>query len=275
LNRILRKEMLAKDIFLLEVKNSYIARNFKAGQFVILRVDKRGERIPLTVVEHTMDTITLVFLKVGKTTNKLASLSVGDKIENLLGPLGNPIDVPYEKNTVFVGGGVGTAAMIEKIRAFREKNNRITSIIGAKSKEYIIFEKEIKEISDETYVTTDDGTYGRKGFVTEVLEEILKRGGIDEVVAVGPTIMMKVVSEVTKKYGIKTIVSLNPIMVDGTGMCGSCRVIVGGKQRFACVDGPCFDGHMVDWESLLRRISSYRELESVAVEKGGDEGKEG
>ncbi|MGB9788334.1 MAG: sulfide/dihydroorotate dehydrogenase-like FAD/NAD-binding protein [Dictyoglomus turgidum] len=264
---IIVKKELAPNVKLIEVKAPLIARKALPGQFVILRVYEKGERIPLTIAEKNIETesITMVFQEVGKTTKLLGKLRVGDKISDIVGPLGNPSEIERFGVVIGVGGGVGIAALYPILKGLKEKGNYVISIIGGRSANYVIFREEIEKISDEIYVTTDDGSLGRKGLVTDVLKEILEKRKIDRIWAVGPTIMMKVVSDLTKAYHVPTIVSLNPIMVDGTGMCGGCRVTVGGKIRFTCVDGPEFDGHLVDFDELLTRLKTYKDEETLAL----------
>lgn len=273
--RITEKRELAPGIKLIKVLAPEIAKKAKAGQFVILRVDETGERIPLTLADwdRKEGTITLVFLEVGVSTKKLGKLNKNDVILNLLGPLGNPTEVKDYGSICVVGGGVGIAAAYPIARALKEAGNKIISIIGARSANLLIFEDEMKEYSDEIHISTDDGTRGYKGFVSDLLKDLLTKGyKFDMVYAVGPALMMKAVADVTRPYKIKTIVSLNPIMVDGMGMCGACRVIVGGKTRFTCVDGPEFDAHEVDFTELIRRQRAFIEEEKKALEifeKGG------
>ncbi|MGQ9514687.1 MAG: sulfide/dihydroorotate dehydrogenase-like FAD/NAD-binding protein [Thermoproteota archaeon] len=269
MHRIFTKKQLAPSIHLIEVEASpHAASKMKPGQFIMIRIDERGERIPLTPVNVNKDkcSLTLIFQEVGRTTKRLGKLKEGDHISDLVGPLGRPTEIKKFGTVVFVGGGIGTACIYPEARALKEVGNKIISIIGARSRDLLILEEEMKSISDEFYITTDDGTKGRKGFVTDLLKEIIKKGEkIDLVIAVGPAIMMKAVSDLTRMYGIKTVVSLNPIMVDGTGMCGSCRVIVGGETRFVCVDGPSFDAHLVDFNHLLSRLKMYSEEEELAL----------
>ncbi len=260
---IAEKEVLTPQIVRLKVIAPDIAKKRRPGQFVILRVDKRGERIPLTIVDSDPreGTVTIVFQVVGKTTHMLSQLERGDKILDFAGPLGKPTEIEQFGTVVVVGGGIGTAVAFPIAKGMKEAGNRVIAIVGARSKDLLVLEHEIAAVSDEIVVTTDDGSYKRPGLVTEPLKEYLDRGEVDQVVAIGPVPMMRAVSELTKSYGVKTLVSLNPIMVDGTGMCGACRVAVGGKTRFACVDGPEFDGHEVDFEDLTMRLTAYREHE--------------
>jgi ferredoxin--NADP+ reductase len=246
-----------------------IARKAEAGQFIILRLHDHAERIPLTVADYDRDggTITIVFQIVGKSTEELATLKEGDSILNFAGPLGEPSEIENYGTVVCIGGGVGVAPIFPITRALRQAGNRIISIIGARSESLLFYESEMESVSDEFQVMTDDGTRGRKGLVTEALEEILKsEQKIDLVFAVGPVVMMKAVADLTRKYAVRTIVSLNPVMVDGTGMCGGCRVSVGGATKFACVDGPDFDAHQVDFEELSMRQRTYHKEEQAANE---------
>ncbi len=267
---ILAKESLAPVTKLMVISAPEVARKAKAGQFVIIRVVEEGERIPLTIADYDREegTITIVFQEVGKTTMHLGTLEVGDRLASFTGPLGNPTEVEHYGTVVCVGGGVGIAAVYPIARALKEAGNRVISIIGARNKELLIWEDRMRSVSDEIIVCTDDGSYGRKALVTEPLKELMEERAeeIDRVWAVGPAIMMKFCSLTTKPFGVKTIVSLNPIMVDGTGMCGSCRVEVGGETKFTCVDGPEFDGHQVDWDLLLARLRIYVEEEKRALE---------
>jgi len=267
---ILAKESLAPVTKLMVISAPEVARKAKAGQFVIVRVVEEGERIPLTIADYDREegTITIVFQEVGKTTLHLGMLEVGDRLASFTGPLGNPTEVEHYGTVVCVGGGVGIAAVYPIARALKEAGNRVISIIGARNKELLIWEDRMRSVSDEIIVCTDDGSYGRKALVTEPLKELMEERAeeIDRVWAVGPAIMMKFCSLTTKPFGVKTIVSLNPIMVDGTGMCGSCRVEVGGETKFTCVDGPEFDGHQVDWDLLLARLRIYVEEEKRALE---------
>lgn len=264
--RVIFNQAIAKGINRIEVFAPQIAKKALAGQFVMLRVDEKGERIPLTVADKSQEegSITIIFQQVGLTTKKLSRLKEGDSISDLAGPLGRPTEIKKYGPIVLVGGGVGIAEMYPVAKAFKGAGNRIISILGARSKELLILEEELKAISDEIYITTDDGSYGRKGLVTDILKEIIEKEKIDLVYAIGPVVMMKAVSELTRPYKIHTIVSLNSIMVDGTGMCGSCRVNVNEKSRFACVDGPEFDGHLVDFDELSKRLKLFVDLEKAA-----------
>ncbi|NQT22002.1 MAG: sulfide/dihydroorotate dehydrogenase-like FAD/NAD-binding protein, partial [Candidatus Omnitrophica bacterium] len=245
--KIVKKEKLNSVTTLFKIEAALIAEEAKAGQFIVLRIGERSERIPLTVVKKDpkKGIITIIFQEAGKTTQELALLKEGDSISDLIGPLGKETDFGKAGRVVFVGGGVGVAEILPVIEYAKSKGNEILAIIGARSGELIILEEDLRKFVPELIVTTDDGSYGRKGLVTLPLEEILKKGSIDLVYCVGPDIMMKVVSEFTKKYGVKTLVSLDANMVDATGMCGTCRVKVGGEVKFTCVDGPEFNGHLV------------------------------
>lgn len=264
MNLITEKRALSSVVTLLKVKAPDIAKRVRAGQFIILRVDEKGERIPLTVAEGNAETgeVTIMFQIAGATTRKLATLNAGDYLADFVGPLGVPTEHEGATKVCVVGGGVGCAIAYPQARQLHAEGVPVDVIAGFKTGDMVMLEDEFKAASDNLYVTTDDGTYGIKGFVTNQLEKLINEGkGYDLVIAIGPTPMMKFVCEVTKKYNIKTIVSLNPIMIDGTGMCGGCRVIVGGETKFACVDGPDFDGHKVDFDSLINRNSFYKEFE--------------
>jgi len=268
--KILKKQELAPKIKLMDVSAPEIARKAKPGQFVVLRVDDKGERFPLTLVDWSCEEgwIRLIFQEVGVSTIKLGSLSVGDSILDVVGPLGTPSEIMNYGLVAVVGGGVGTAPAYPIAKALKKSGNRIVSIIGARSAELLILENEMRAVSDELYISTDDGSKGHKGFVSDVLKMLIEKNyPFNLVYAVGPAIMMKVVASVTKPYGIKTVVSLNPIMVDATGMCGACRVTVGGKTKFVCVDGPEFDAHEVDFDELMKRQRMYLDEERRALEK--------
>jgi len=243
-----------------------IAKKAKPGQFIILRMDDKGERIPLTIADWDEKTITIVFMEVGKTTQKLATLSAGDSIADFVGPLGQPTEIESFGRVIVVGGGVGIPLVFPIARELKRKGNTVISIIGSRNKDLLFWEDKMRSVSDEIIVTTDDGSYGRKALVTQPLQEILDREKIERVFAVGPVIMMKFCAATTKPFGVKTIVSLNPIMVDGTGMCGCCRVEVGGETKFACVDGPDFDAHLVDFDLLMMRQRAYLDEEKKALE---------
>lgn len=267
---ILEKKELADKIKLLRVSAPAVAKKAKAGQFVILRVDERGERFPLTLADWDPEegTITLVFLEVGVSTRKLGALDVGDAIHDISGPLGNPSDIKLFGTVAVVCGGVGTAATYPIARALKAAGNRIVTIIGARTEELLILEDEMRRYSDELYISTDDGSKGHKGFVSDVLKELIEKGEhFDLAYAIGPPLMMRATVNVAKVYSLKTIVSLNPIMVDGCGMCGACRVTVGDKTKFACLDGPEFEGNIVDFDELLKRLRIYRSKEEQALKQ--------
>lgn len=264
---IVKKKILAKNIKLLEIKAPDVASKAQAGQFIILRIDEPGERIPLTIADFDRErgTITTIFQEVGYTTQQLGQLEEGDFLADFVGPLGQPTEIENYGRVVCVGGGVGVAPIYPIARALKEAGNEVISIIGARSRDLLILEEEMRVVSDELLVATDDGSYGHKGFVTDLLVKVLQEKQVNRVWGIGPAVMMKAVSEVTRPFGVTTIVSMNPIMVDGTGMCGACRVSVGGETKFACVDGPEFDGHQVDWQLALRRLSMYKEEEARAL----------
>jgi ferredoxin--NADP+ reductase len=258
---------LAPDIKQLEIEAPRIARKRDAGQFVIVRVHEHGERIPLTIADSDPETgtITIIVQGVGKTTKLINMLSSGDALLDVVGPLGKPSRIRRFGTVVVIGGGVGTAIAYPTAVAMKKAGNRVVSIVGARTKDLLILEDEMRATSDELFVMTDDGSYGESGFVTQKLQEIIDSGGIDHVLAIGPVPMMRAVAEVTRPHHISTVVSLNPIMVDGTGMCGGCRVLVGGESRFACVDGPEFDAHEVDFQVLMQRNRLYQPQEFAAL----------
>lgn len=267
---ITEKKELAHTVYQFKVKAPMIAKKRKAGQFVVLRLNEMGERVPLTIVDSDPETgtITIIVQEVGKTTAMLGNMGVGDRILDVVGPLGHPTHIENYGIVVCVGGGIGTAPVLPIARAMKEAGNKVISIIGARNKSLLILEKEMREVSDEVHVTTDDGSYGHHGFVTQVLQMFIDEGmKIGCVVGIGPIPMMRAVSNVTKPYGILTMVSLNPIMVDGTGMCGACRVTVGGQNRFVCVDGPEFNGAEVDFDELMQRNRTYFKEEKMAMEE--------
>ena len=268
--QIVEARLLAADVKLFRVVAPRIARKRKAGQFVIVRVHAQGERVPLTIADSDPKdgTITIIVQGVGKTTRQLNGLEAGDHLTDVVGPLGKPSEIERYGTATVIGGGVGTAIAYPTAKALKLAGNHVISIIGARNRELLILEPEMRAISDELYVTTDDGSYAEKGFVTDKLKALMAAGRkIDYVLAIGPIPMMRAVAEATRPHGIKTIVSLNPIMVDGTGMCGGCRVLVGGRSQFACVDGPEFDAHRVDFDMLMKRNAMYRDAERVALEK--------
>ncbi len=268
--KILLKEDLVPCIHLFKIAAPAVAKKAKAGQFVVVRIDEKGERIPLTIADwdEGEGSVTIVFMEVGTTTAKLALLEAGDAIADFVGPLGLPAHIEKFGTVVCVAGGVGAAPIAPIARALKKAGNKIISILGARSKDLLFWEDKLRSVSDQLIVTTDDGTYGRKGVVTVPLKELLESGEkVDRVIAIGPGIMMKFCAKTTEPFGVKTIVSLNPIMVDGTGMCGCCRVSVSGETKFACVDGPDFDGHQVDWDLLAARQRIYLGEEKCAFEQ--------
>ena len=268
--KIVRKQELNSSVTLMEIEAPFIARKAKAGQFIIFRVDEQGERVPLTIAGYDREkgTVTIIFQKVGFSTIALGNLKKGDYIHDFVGPLGRPTAVEGKKKVCVVGGGVGCAIALPSAKAFKEAGAEVTVIVGFRSKDIVILEDEFKAVSDRFVMMTDDGSYGRHGLVTQPLKEMLEAGErFDEVLAIGPVPMMKFVSLTTKPFDVYTVVSLNPIMVDGTGMCGGCRVTVGGETKFACVDGPEFDGHLVDYAELMSRNSTYRDREAEVKEQ--------
>jgi len=280
MNVIVEKKLLSETIYLMRVKAPLIAKERRAGQFIILQVDKDyGERIPLTIVDAdpVEGTITLIFQVVGKTTMELANLNEGDTIAALAGPLGKPTHIDKYGTVICVGGGIGTAPLHPIAQAMKAAGNKVITIIGARTKDLLILEKEMGAMADELIICTDDGSYGRKCLVTEPLKELCEqKPKPDLVVAIGPPLMMKFCAETTRPYNIRTLVSLNTIMVDGTGMCGGCRVTVGGETKFVCVDGPEFDGHLVDFDNMIQRLNTYKKqeehackLQSIQMKKSG------
>lgn len=264
MNKIIEKKQISKEVFQLTVESPLIAKERNPGQFILLQVHEDGERIPLTIADANPEegTITLIFQEVGKTTHLLAELNVGDSVLNIVGPLGKPTHIEQFGKVICIGGGIGVAPLFPIAKALKEAGNQVISIIGARTKDLLILEDKIESISDEIVVCTDDGSKGKKCLVTDPLKEFCENDpGINLVVAIGPAIMMKACSLVTKEFSIKTIVSLNTIMVDGTGMCGGCRVTVGDETKFVCVDGPEFDGHMVDFDNMINRLNAYRDIE--------------
>jgi len=267
--KILERQDLVPGIHLFKIDAPKVARKAKPGQFIVIRIDEKGERIPLTVADwdEKEGSVTVVFMEVGTTTHRLTTLGTGDYMADFVGPLGIPTHIEKFGTVVCVAGGFAVAVIQPIARAFKEKGNKVISILGARTKDLIFWEDKLRQVSDELIVTTDDGSYGRKGLVTEPLKELLESSKIDQVMAIGPTVMMKFCAKTTEPFGVKTIVSLNPIMVDGTGMCGCCRVEIGGVTKFACVDGPDFDGHQVDWDLLMARQRSYLDEEKLSFEQ--------
>lgn len=263
MNKIVSKEYFSKNVVKLEVEAPLIAKARKAGHFVIVRVGQKGERVPLTIASSDVQkgTITLVIQNVGKSSQKICALNEGDYITDVVGPLGKATHIENFGTVVCACGGVGTAPMLPIVEALKKAGNKVIVVLAARTKDLIILEDEMKKNSDEVIVMTDDGSYGKKGLVTNGVEDVINREKVDMCVTIGPAIMMKFVSLLTKKYNIPTVASLNTIMVDGTGMCGACRVTVGGKTKFVCVDGPEFDAHQVDFDEMLMRLGSYKDLE--------------
>ncbi len=268
--RILKKEILTPVTKLMEIEAPHVARKAAAGQFVIVRIDEFGERIPLTIADYdrAAGTITIIFQELGKSTIQLGRLGPGDSVASFAGPLGHPTEIGNFGTVICMGGGVGVAPVYPITRALKEAGNRVISIIGARTKELLFWEERMRTVSDELIVCTDDGSYGRKALVTEPLKELLedRQNTVAKVWAIGPGIMMKFVALTTRPHNVPTIVSLNTIMIDGTGMCGGCRVLLEDGAQFVCVDGPEFDGHKVDWDNLLSRLSFYKDEEKRAVE---------
>ena len=260
---ILYKKELCTNQYEIRVKAPFITKNAKAGQFIILRTDKNSERIPLTIADYDRqnEILTIVYMAVGYTTKKLASLDVGDEIEDIVGPLGVPTHIKNYGTVICVAGGYGAAPCYLIAKAFKEAGNKVHMVMGARTKDLIFWEDKMKNACEELHITTDDGSYGTKGFTTQVAKDIIDSEKVDYVIAVGPMPMMRAVAELTRPYGIKTEASMNPIMVDGTGMCGACRLTVGGEVKFACVDGPDFDAHLIDFDEVINRTRIYKEEE--------------
>ena len=268
--KIVCKKELNSAVTYMEIEAPFVARKAKAGQFIIFRVDEKSERVPLTIAGYDREkgTVAIIFQKVGLSTEMLGSLNEGDYIQDFVGPLGKPTDVEGKKRVCVVGGGVGCAIAYPQAKKLHEMGAEVDLIAGFRNKDIIILEDEMKNACTNLHIVTDDGSNGRKALVTQVLKELIDAGNqYDAVIAIGPMIMMKFVCETTRPYGIKTIVSMNTIMVDGTGMCGGCRLTVGGETKFACVDGPDFDGHLVDFDSAMRRGAMYKAQERAAVER--------
>ena len=268
--RIVRKEALRPTVTLYEIEAPLIAKKAQPGQFIILRTDENGERIPITINAYDPEkgTVTIIVQTVGATTVKLSHMKEGDCLADFVGPLGKPTETEGKKKVAVVGGGVGCAIAYPVLKKFHDDGAEVHAIVGFRSEDLVILEEDFKKSSDKLIVCTDDGSYGRKGLVTEALKELIDAGNqYDEVFAIGPMVMMKFVCAVTKKYGIKTVVSMNPIMIDGTGMCGGCRLSVGGEMKFACVDGPDFDGHKVDWDLAVKRNQMYKDFEAHKYEE--------
>lgn len=263
MNKIISKEYFSEKVIKLVVEAPLIARARKAGHFVIVRACEKGERIPLTIADSDIEkgTITLVIQAVGRSSQKICALNVGDYLTDVVGPLGQATHIEKVGTVLCCGGGVGVAPLMPIVKAFKEAGNRVITVLAARTKELIILEEQMHRYSDELIVMTDDGSYGEKGLITNGAEQVINREKVDLCVTIGPAIMMKFLSLLTKKYDIPTVASLNTIMVDGTGMCGACRITVGGKTKFVCIDGPEFDAHQVDFDEMLMRLSSYKEQE--------------
>ncbi len=264
---ILNKEIIAPEVEVMQVSAPYIARHHKAGNFVVLRLHEKGERIPLTIADSDYEkgTITLLYQKIGRTTHEMGLLNKGDIIRDIAGPLGHATPIKKYGHCVLVAGGIGSATLFPILKALKAKKNRVSVILGARSKELIVWKDRFEQYADEVLLTTDDGSAGRKGLVTEELKDIIESSKVKIVIAVGPIRMMQAVAETTKPYEIKTLVSLNPVMVEGTGMCGACRVKIAGKTKFACIEGPEFDGHEVDFHELADRLGFYKEEEAESM----------
>ncbi|MBP3852149.1 MAG: sulfide/dihydroorotate dehydrogenase-like FAD/NAD-binding protein [Erysipelotrichaceae bacterium] len=268
--RIVEKESLNPTVTKMVIEAPFVAKRAKAGQFIIFRVSEDGERVPLTIADSDREkgTVTIIFQIVGGSTEVLNSLNEGDSLHDFVGPLGRPSEIDGNKKVCIIGGGVGCAIAYPTAKAFSEAGADVTTIVGFRNKDLVILEDEFREVSGSYHLMSDDGSVGEKGLVTNKLEELIEKGEkFDEVIAIGPIIMMKFVSLTTKKYGIPTVVSMNPIMIDGTGMCGCCRLMVGGKMKFACVDGPDFDGHQVDFDEAMSRNRAYMDFEKRAREE--------
>ena len=269
--KIVKKADLNSQIYLMEIEAPLVARKAAPGQFVILRIDEKGERVPFTIADFDKEkgTVTVIIQAVGKTTRDLSKLNEGDTILDFAGPLGIPTPLEGLKKVAVIGGGLGTAIAYPQAKKLKELGAVVTAISGFRSKEYIILEDEMNAVSDKLIITTDDGSNGLQGFVTDRLREELESGEkYDEVIAIGPLVMMRAVCNLTKEFGIPTTVSMNPVMIDGTGMCGGCRVIVGGETKFACVDGPDFDGHKIDWDAAIKRQQMFKAYEKRSCEEG-------
>ncbi len=268
--KILKKKELNSQIFLMEIDAPLVARRAEPGQFIILRIDEYGERVPFTIADYDRErgTVTIIVQIVGKTTRQLSAMNEGEDILDFAGPLGTPTKLDGLKKVAVIGGGLGTAIAYPQAKKLYSMGADVTVITGFRNEEYIILKDELQEVCNNLIITTDDGSNGVKGFVTDRLQELIESGErFDEVIAIGPLVMMRAVCNLTKQYSIPTTVSLNPVMIDGTGMCGGCRVIVDGKTKFACVDGPDFDGHKIDWDMALNRQKMFNEHEKTACDK--------
>jgi ferredoxin--NADP+ reductase len=270
MNTICTREELGRNVIRFVVDAPLVATHRKPGQFVIIRVTDHGERIPLTIADANpeMGTISLIVQSVGKTTREVAMLRPGDAIHDIVGPLGKPTHIQQFGSVLCVGGGIGIAPLYPIAKGMKEAHNNVITILGARTHDLLILEDDLRSVSDELIITTDDGSYGTRGLVTDAIRSLVSGGThIDQAVVIGPPVMMKFTSQLTNELGIPTMASLNPIMIDGTGMCGGCRVTVGGEIKFACVDGPEFDAHKVDWDSMIRRLGTYRTAEQTAAER--------
>ena len=269
MNKIIKKEFLSENVFRMEIEAPRIAQSRKAGHFVIIRIGDGGERIPLTIADADTEkgTITLIVQKVGCTSAKMSKLKEGDVISDIVGPLGQPTHIEKFGTVLCAGGGVGIAPLYPIVQAMKRAGNKVITILAARTAELLILEKEMKAFSDEVIVMTDDGSYGKKGLVTQGMEEVLQREKVDQAVVVGPAVMMKFAAMTTQKYQVPTMASLNTIMVDGTGMCGACRCSVGDKTQFVCVDGPEFDAHQVNFDEMIQRLNAYKEEEQAAYQQ--------
>ncbi len=266
MNKIVDKSYFSPNVVRLEIEAPLIAKARRAGHFVMVKVGEKGERIPLTIADSNLEkgTITLVIQKMGVSSTKLCNLNVGDKITDLVGPLGKATHIENFGTVVCAGGGVGVAPLLPIVTALKKAGNRVITVLAARTKELVILEEQMRAFSDEVIVMTDDGSYGQQGLVTNGVESVINREKVDLCVTIGPAIMMKFVSQLTKKYEVPTVASLNTIMVDGTGMCGACRISVGGQTKFVCVDGPEFDAHQVNFDEMIMRLGAYRDDEQLA-----------
>ncbi len=267
--RILEKRDLNPQIFLMEIEAPLVAKKAEPGQFIILRIDEKGERVPFTIADFNREkgTVTIIVQAVGKTTKALCELNENDAVLDFAGPLGMPTKLDGLKKVAVIGGGLGTAIAYPQAKKLSNQGADVTVIAGFRNKDFVILEDELEEVSHNLIITTDDGSNGTKGFVTDILKDLLEKGEeFDEVIAIGPLFMMRAVCEITKQYNIATTVSMNPVMIDGTGMCGGCRVIVGGETKFACVDGPDFDGHKIDWDAAINRQQMFKKYEKESEE---------
>ncbi len=268
MNEVVERKVLSENVVMLVVEAAVISRKQCPGQFVIVRTDEKGERIPLTIADADREngTITLIIQKVGTSSSKIAHLNPGDSLLDVSGPLGRPTHIEKLGTVLACGGGVGIAPLYPIARAFKEAGNKLIAVLGARNRELLILEKEMTAFADEVIIMTDDGSYGRKGVITVGIEDVLKREPVHLAVAIGPAVMMKFTALLTKRYDVPTIASLNTIMVDGTGMCGACRVSVGGKTRFVCVDGPEFDAHLIDYDEMIQRLNTYKAEEKLSFD---------